>query len=55
MDMFGESSDAYGDYCYVRIHEESDVTEYANHNEELKILVNALSIIKCKYELKIAE
>ena len=58
MGMFDEessSSDASGDCCDVCIHRNSNETEYTDHKEELQILLDALSSIGCKGEVKIAE
>ena len=58
MDMFGEennSCDSSGDCCDVCMHKNGDETEYTDHKEELKILLDALNNIGCKGEVKIAE
>ena len=58
MDMFGEESnpsDSLGDCCDVCEQKKSNETEYANHKEELKVLIDALRNVGCKGEVKIAE
>ena len=58
MDVFGEESNpsnASGDCCDVCMHKNSNETEYTDHIEELKILLDALKTIGCKGEVKLAE
>ena len=58
MDIFGEESNqsnASRDCCDVCMHKNSNETEYTDHIEELKILLDVLKTIGCKGEVKLAE
>ena len=57
MDMFDEESnqsEVCGDCCDVCV-TKSDESEYTDCKDELKILIDALSNLGCKGEVKIAE